>query len=195
MGTGDLTGRPCGRPGGDAVVDDDCTPTTEVEPWPIATVLSSPPFQFDALASFDRVDIEVIEAGRAQNILVLYAYAFLADGSHRELRLEGNPQFPDHDDVERRTQDPRHLEGDGHSAPWQSEHDDLAAPDIGVLHHLGQVATSVHPIAEPHGHLLDVTCSVSPTHGQELEPMVPRAAPGPGGPRQPSEPLFSGGRG
>jgi hypothetical protein len=166
MGAGNLTGGPCGGARGNAVVDDDGAPTVEVEPWTVAPVLPSAPFQLDALVPLDGVDVEAVEAGGAQDILVLYANSLLTDGSHRKLGLEGDPQLPDHDDVERRTKDLRDLEGDGHSATWQSEHDDIAISDIGTLHHLGQVTTSIHSIAKPHAHLLGITCSVSRTHFQ-----------------------------
>ena len=152
------------RSGCDAIIDDDGASIAEIEPRPVAPVLSGAPLQLDTLPTFDRVDVDDVEAGGSQHLLVDDTHPSLADGSHGELRLEGHPQFAHDDDVERGAESLRHLEGHGHPAARKAEHHDIAVPDLGTLHDLGQLAARIHPIAEPHGDLLHVTCSVPPTH-------------------------------
>ena len=168
-----LTGGARRRTGGDTVIDDDSASIVEAEARTVTPVLSGALLQLDTLPAFDRLDVIDPEARRPHHLLVDDPNSALADGSHRQLGLEGHPELPHDDHVERRSEGLGHLEGDGHPATGQPEHHDVAAPDVGPLHHLGQVAAGVHPIAVPYDSLLEVTCSVSPTHLHGLEPMVP----------------------
>ena len=52
-------------------------------------------------------------------------HAALADGAHRELVLEGDPDLADDDDVERHPQGSGHLGPDRDAAAGQAEHDDV----------------------------------------------------------------------
>ncbi len=84
-----------------------------------------------------------------------------------QLGLERDTELSHDDDVEGRAQSHAHLGGDGDAPAGQSEDDGPASSETGGPDDQGQVATSVHTIAEHRHHLLD-TCSLppSPRHHQ-----------------------------
>ena len=89
--------------------------------------------------------------------------------------MEGNTQLADHDHVEWRTEGLGNLEGHRHSAPWQSENDDVLSLEALLPEQFGEPLTGIGPVAESHYHLplglvpaaapaMRTTADVSRTH-------------------------------
>ena len=79
-----------------------------------------------------RRSIDVISSGVtcaiAQRLAVEHPHTILADGTHPELRLEGNAELADDDDVERRVQGTRDFEPDWDTSAWKrKDHGPLAS--------------------------------------------------------------------
>ena len=125
-----------------------------------APVLPRASVQLGALARGDDVDVDGLQRRGLPDFLVHHQNSPFADRPHRELRLEGDAELPDHDDIEGGVEGSGDLEGDGHAAAGQPEHDGISPTEVGAPQHLGQVTTGLPPIAEPHCHLLGASCSV-----------------------------------
>ena len=136
--------------------------TLQVESGAPLPIPVSPPTELITLPLLNRLNVDRADATRPDDLLVVHSYPVLADGPHRELGLERDTQLSHDDDVEGCAQSRAHLGGDGDAPAGQSEDDSPASSEAGGPHHQGQVATSVHTIAEHRHHLLD-TCSLPPS--------------------------------
>ena len=89
------------RAGGDAIVHDHRCTAAQVQTGAVAPVAPRPPLQLDPLLPLDGTHVDGAEGGRRHDVLVLHPHPVLADGSHRQLGLERDPELPHDDDVER----------------------------------------------------------------------------------------------
>jgi hypothetical protein len=105
--------------------------------------------ELGSLAHLDRGEHVAAHQRAAHQVAVDDPNAALADGTHRQLGLEGQAELADDDDVERRIERPGDLEGDRHATTWQPQNDYILATE--ALQPLCQPTARIGPVHERHG--------------------------------------------
>jgi hypothetical protein len=82
------------------------------------------------LLGVDRLDPLDRDVQRLDELLAEHARAARGDRAERELLVPGDAELAHEEDVERRGQRTRDLEGDRHPAARQRQHDDVVAPRV-----------------------------------------------------------------
>jgi hypothetical protein len=128
------------------------------------------PLELDELLAHDGVHRAARNAVLADDIVAEHANAARRERADGEFRMSGHPDLPHDENVERRTERLRDLEGDGDAAARQREHDDIGAAAICVQLRR-QVEAGVTAIVE-HSRRGAIAGPGSKLHG-----LKPKAAP------------------
>lgn len=126
----DLACHPRGRTRRDPVVDDDRRTTIEGERVAPPAQATDPHLELRALQLLDRAHLALGDPGAGDEVLVEHLVPTFADGAHRELGLERQPELAHHDDVERGAEGSGHLDGNRDTTPGHTEHDDVLVTQV-----------------------------------------------------------------
>ncbi len=132
--------------GGDAIVHDDHRATGDRHGRLIAAESPRTRLHLRPLAGFDLAQFFVPHAGHVHDIPVDHTGTVFSDGSHPQLGLERDTQLAHHDDVERRFQRPRHLEGHRHASPGKAQDDRVLVSQR--RQRLGELSSGVLTVTE-----------------------------------------------
>ena len=147
--TGHLTGSSSSRARRDAVVDDDCRATRQVDAVTSPSQTCDPLFKQFPLTAFDSAKVRVGDPGASHDLGIAHLGSALTDRAHGQLGLERHSQLSRHDDIQWRTQCLSHLGRHGHPASGEAQNDHVLV--MQVRQPRGQRSACLDTISE-HGH-------------------------------------------
>lgn len=144
-----------GRPGGQAIVNENDDAAFDDCRGPAVPVCGLATLDLGAFTSDDGVDGRLRNAIAANDIVVDNDLATAGDRPHGQFLLTRNAELTHNEDVEREMQLAGNFEGNRNAAARQSEHNDLAGGEFFtafVADDLPENAASVSPIVENDDH-------------------------------------------
>src|SRR5688572_25903602 len=126
-----LYGRAHRRTGGEPVVNEDHGLAEEFERRAPVPVERLAPGQFIFFFGDHESDVRGASPQVLDQLVIEHANAAAGDGAHRELAVSWHTKLADYEHVERRAERVGHGCGNGHTAPRESEYDDIRASRIG----------------------------------------------------------------
>ena len=113
-------------------------------------ILHVPPFQFETLTNGHLLDHGMRHTESLDDVPAEHPNAALCDGAHCQLLMPRHAELANEEHIQRRAQSRRYFMSDRHTAPWQTEDDDVRT--VSIWRQRGcELPARIDSIVETHG--------------------------------------------